>query len=103
MGESARDAQPFMRSSAMWKACAWRCCTPLRTPDRLNKPPSACASAWCRPQPPRCAHFEDNGISVGLVFRLRQLRERILRVRVLDLPAVRAARRHCWRSSWRIW
>ncbi len=29
------------------------------------------------------AHLEDNGISVGMVFRLRQLRERILRVREL--------------------
>lgn len=28
-------------------------------------------------------HFEDNGISVGLVFRLRQMRERILRIREL--------------------
>ena len=43
-------------------------------------------------------HLEDNGISVGLVFRLRQLRERVLRVReLLDcllsaLPAASAAR-----------
>lgn len=38
-------------------------------------------------------HFEDNGISVGLVFRLRQLRERIVRVRLLlDCPAVAQAR-----------
>ncbi len=29
------------------------------------------------------AHLEENGISVGMVFRLRQLRERILRVREL--------------------
>ncbi|WP_341908661.1 site-specific recombinase [Polaromonas sp. YR568] len=29
------------------------------------------------------AHLEDNGISVGMVFRLRQLRERMLRVREL--------------------
>jgi site-specific recombinase len=28
-------------------------------------------------------HFEDNGVSVGVVFRLRQLRMRILRVREL--------------------
>ncbi|MDR3452134.1 MAG: site-specific recombinase [Rhodoferax sp.] len=43
-------------------------------------------------------HLEDNGISVGLVFRLRQLRERVLRVReLLDCllsatPAASAAR-----------
>ncbi len=29
------------------------------------------------------AHLEENGISVGLVFRLRQLRERVLRIREL--------------------
>ena len=29
------------------------------------------------------AHLEDNGISMGLVFRLRQLRERVLRIREL--------------------
>ncbi|RYY83639.1 MAG: recombinase, partial [Comamonadaceae bacterium] len=29
------------------------------------------------------SHLEDNGISVGLVFRLRQLRERVLRIREL--------------------
>ncbi len=29
------------------------------------------------------AHLEDNGISVGLVFRLRELRERVLRIREL--------------------
>ena len=43
-------------------------------------------------------HLEENGISVGMVFRLRQLRERILRVReLMDLllgarPLVSAAR-----------
>ena len=55
--------------------------------DRLNEAASACASGWTSltppPPRPRCTHFEDNGISVGLVFRLRQLRERIVRVRLL--------------------
>ena len=37
------------------------------------------------------AHLEDNGISVGMVFRLRQLRERMLRVREL-LDTLIAAR-----------
>ncbi|MEO6015936.1 MAG: recombinase, partial [Polaromonas sp.] len=39
------------------------------------------------------AHLEDNGISVGMVFRLRQLRERMLRVRELldTLTATRPA------------
>ena len=44
------------------------------------------------------AHLEDNGISIGMVFRLRQLRERIVRVReLLDAllsaaPAMAAAK-----------
>lgn len=59
---------------------------PLRTDDRLQE-----AAQRLREHLEACraavndvyAHFEDNGISVGLVFRLRQLRERILRVRWL--------------------
>ena len=55
----------------------------LRTPDRLEQ-----AAQGLRERLDACraaattvyAHFEENGISVGLVFRLRQLRERILRV-----------------------
>ena len=43
-------------------------------------------------------HLEENGISVGLVFRLRQLRERVLRIRELldcllsDTPGASATR-----------
>jgi hypothetical protein len=72
----------------------------LRTPDRLNEAAQrlrerleACRAAAATVY----THFEDNGISVGLVFRLRQLRERIVRVReLLDCllspkPAVTAA------------
>lgn len=43
--------------------------------DRLDDCRLATASVY--------AHLEDNGISVGLVFRLRQLRERVLRIREL--------------------
>jgi site-specific recombinase len=43
--------------------------------DRLDTCRLATASVY--------AHLEDNGISVGLVFRLRQLRERVLRIREL--------------------
>jgi site-specific recombinase len=43
--------------------------------DRLDECRLATASVY--------AHLEDNGISVGLVFRLRQLRERVLRIREL--------------------
>ncbi|KQX84589.1 site-specific recombinase [Variovorax sp. Root473] len=43
--------------------------------DRLDACRSSASSVY--------AHLEDNGISVGLVFRLRQLRERVLRIREL--------------------
>jgi len=43
--------------------------------DRLDACRAAAASVY--------THLEDNGISVGLVFRLRQLRERVLRIREL--------------------
>jgi site-specific recombinase len=43
--------------------------------DRLDACRLATASVY--------AHLADNGISVGLVFRLRQLRERVLRIREL--------------------
>lgn len=43
--------------------------------DRLDDCRLAASSVY--------THLEDNGISVGLVFRLRQLRERVLRIREL--------------------
>ncbi|RZI65449.1 MAG: recombinase [Variovorax sp.] len=43
--------------------------------DRLDACRSGAASVY--------VHLEDHGISVGLVFRLRQLRERVLRIREL--------------------
>jgi site-specific recombinase len=43
--------------------------------DRLDACRAVTASVY--------THLEDNGISVGLVFRLRQLRERVLRIREL--------------------
>lgn len=43
--------------------------------DRLDACRSSASSVY--------THLEDNGISVGLVFRLRQLRERVLRIREL--------------------
>ncbi len=47
----------------------------LRLRDRLDGCRQAVSTVY--------AHLEDNGISVGLVFRLRQLRERLLRIREL--------------------
>lgn len=43
--------------------------------DRLDACRTAASSVY--------THLEDNGISVGLVFRLRQFRERVLRIREL--------------------
>jgi site-specific recombinase len=58
--------------------------------DRLDACRASASSVY--------THLEDNGISVGLVFRLRQLRERVLRIRELldclmsPLPAPSVAR-----------
>ena len=101
MSESARDAQPFHALIRDVESVRVEVLHALRTPDRLNE-----AAQRLRERLDACraaattvyAHFEDNGISVGLVFRLRQLSERILRVReLLDCllspkPAVTAAR-----------
>ena len=100
MSESARDAQPFHALIRDVESLRVEALHALRTPDRLNESAQrlrerleACRAAAATVY----THFEDNGISVGLVFRLRQLRERILRVReLLDCllsaqPAVTAA------------
>ncbi|MFT4241329.1 MAG: site-specific recombinase [Acidovorax sp.] len=101
MSESAREAQPFHALIRDVESLRVEALHPLRTPDRLNEAAQrlrerleACRAATATVY----THFEDNGISVGLVFLLRQLRERILRVReLLDCllspqPAVTAAR-----------
>ena len=101
MSESARDAQPFHALIRDVESLRVEVLHALRTPDRLNE-----AAQRLRERLEACraaattvyTHFEENGISVGLVFRLRQLRERILRVRELlecllsPKPAVTAAR-----------
>jgi site-specific recombinase len=101
MSESARDSQPFHALIRDVESLRVEVLHALRTPDRLNDAAQrlrerleACRAAAATVY----THFEDNGISVGLVFRLRQLRERILRVReLLDCllsasPAATAAR-----------
>ena len=101
MSESARAAQPFHALIRDVESLRVEVVHALRTPDRLNEAAQrlrerleACRAATASVY----AHFEDNGISVGLVFRLRQLRERILRMRELldcllsPTPAVTAAR-----------
>ena len=86
MSEAARDARPFHALIRDVESLRVEVLHGLRTPDRLNE-----AAQRLRERLEACraaastvyAHFEANGISVGLVFRLRQLRERILRVREL--------------------
>lgn len=86
MSEAAREAQPFhdligdvehlrdaVLASEVDSDQVDRAAQSLR--DRLEACRSAASTVY--------AHLEDHGISVGLVFRIRQLRERILRVREL--------------------
>jgi site-specific recombinase len=101
MSDAAREAQPFHALIRDVESLRIEVLHSLRTPDRLQETAqrlrtrlescrSAAASVYL--------HFEDNGISVGLVFRLRQLRTRILRVRELldcvlsPTPSLSAAR-----------
>lgn len=86
MSESARAAQPFHALIRDVESLRVEVLHGLRTRDRLDAAAQrlrerleACRAATATVY----LHFEDNGISVGLVFRLRQLRERILRVRAL--------------------
>lgn len=101
MSETARDAQPFHDLIRDVESLRVEVLHGLRTPERLD---AAVQRLRDRLEACRAAastvytHFEENGISVGLVFRLRQLRERILRVRqLLDCllspqPALTAAK-----------
>lgn len=103
MSEAARESQPFhglireveALREAVQASAAGAVAGPVADAARaLRERLEACRAAAATVY----AHFEDNGISVGLVFRLRQLRERILRMRdLLDgllapQPAVAAAR-----------
>lgn len=101
MSEAARESQPFHALIHDVESLRVEVLHGLRTPDRLDAAVQrlrerleACRAAAATVY----THFEDNGISVGLVFRLRQLRERILRVRLLldcllsPQPALTAAR-----------
>ena len=101
MTDAVRDDKPFHGLIRDVESLRVEVLHGLRTPDRLNE-----AAQRLRERLESCraaastvySHFEDNGISVGLVFRLRQLRERILRVRLLldcllsPRPAETAAR-----------
>ena len=101
MGAAARQAQPFHALIRDVESLRVEVLHGLRTPERLEQSAQrlrerldACRSAAASVY----LHFEDNGISVGVVFRLRQLRARILRMRALlecvlsPTPAVHAVR-----------
>jgi len=86
MSDSARLAQPFHALIHDVENLRVEVMLALRTPDRLlaaeqrlRERLDACRAATATVY----SHFESEGISVGLVFRLRQLRERIVRVRRL--------------------
>ncbi len=100
MSDGARETQPFHALIHDVENLRVEMLNPLRTPERLEaaqqrlrKRLDACQTATTTVY----AHFESEGISVGLVFRLRQLRERIVRVRRLltclaaEQPAAAAA------------
>lgn len=101
MSPEARAAQPFHALIRDVESLRIEVLHGLRTRDRLDEAAQrlrdrldACRSAAASVYP----HFEENGISVGLVFRLRQLRARILRMRELlecvlsPTPVVHATR-----------
>lgn len=86
MSAQARAEQPFHALIREVESLRVEVLHPLRTPERLQATAQqlrarleACRAAAATVY----AHFEDEGISVGLVFRLRQLRARIVRVRAL--------------------
>lgn len=86
MSETVRESQPFHALIRDVESLRVEVLHGLRTPERLDAAAQrlrerldACRAAVNSVYP----HFADNGISVGLVFRMRQLRERILRVRTL--------------------
>ena len=101
MSQEAREAQPFHALLREVESLRVEILHPLRTTDRLD---AAVQGLRDRLDACRAAvgsvytHFDDNGISVGLVFRMRQMRARILRMRVLldcllsPQPAADAAR-----------
>ena len=86
MSDKIREEQPFHALIHDVESLRVEVLHSLRTPDRLEQ-----AEARLRERLDACraavgtvyTHFASEGISVGLVFRLRQLRTRIVRVRQL--------------------
>ena len=86
MSPSARDARPFHALTRDVETLRAEVLRPDRDPaavdaaaQQLRGRLDACRHAVATVY----THLEENGISVGLVFRLRQLRERVLRIREL--------------------
>ena len=101
MSEEIREAEPFHALIHDVESLHVEVVHGLRTPDRLEQAEQrlrerldACRAAVASVY----AHFASDGIAVGLVFRLRQLRTRIVRIRQLldcllsERPEVEAAR-----------
>ena len=86
MSEQAREQQPFHSLIHDVESLRVEIVHGLRTPERLQA-----AEQRLRERLDACRaaigtvyqHFADEGISVGLVFRVRQLRTRIIRIRQL--------------------
>ena len=101
MSAAAREARPFHALMHDVEALRAQVLQPVRDPAAIES-----AAQGLRNRLDACrqavstvyTHLEENGISVGLVFRLRQLRERVLRIRELldcllsDTPGVSATR-----------
>ena len=86
MSVAARDARPFHALTRAVEALRSEVLRPDANPaavdaaaQQLRSSLDACRHAVASVY----THLEENGISVGLVFRLRQLRERVLRIREL--------------------
>jgi hypothetical protein len=73
-GRPGRTARADVRAAARGRAKKLQAAF-IAFRDRLDACRAGASSVY--------THLEDNGISVGLVFRLRQLRERVLRIREL--------------------
>jgi site-specific recombinase len=86
MSEAAKQARPFHELPSHFEAFR-------TTVDRQGprSPQASAAADLLREQLDACrhaaysvyAHLEEHGVSVGIVFRLRQLRERVLRIKEL--------------------
>lgn len=86
MSDSARAARPFHALPAQFEAFRQAVTTSgpysevaLQAADALREQLDACRHAAYTVY----GHLEEHGVSVGIVFRLRQLRERVVRIKEL--------------------